>query len=143
MTSPSGCPDPATHGRASLSPDRAGRFGQGLPYRGGLRRPRAAEDHPRGGHVAVVDRPAAITGPLPHGEGQSRADVAAVRAAPLLLAQSLRAQILRRAAATRQPFPPALSTFLARQAFPAAIPPRMEGFPIARKTTMREADNDG
>ena len=34
VTSPSGCPDPATHGKASLSLGSASRFGQRLPYRG-------------------------------------------------------------------------------------------------------------
>ena len=71
MTRPSGCPIPATNGRASLSRRRSRRFLPHWQYR-------ASQDHPGGGNVAIVNRAAAIANPTPDGEGQLLADVAAV-----------------------------------------------------------------
>lgn len=70
MTSPDTGPDPATNGSASLSRHRSRRFGRPSPYR-------AEQNHLRGGHVAVVHRAAALTGPSANAQPKPWPDFAA------------------------------------------------------------------
>jgi len=71
MTSPSMSPDPATNGRASLSPGAPGRFPHRLRYR-------AQADHLRGGNVAIVFDSASFTSPRLYRQEQFWSDEAAI-----------------------------------------------------------------